>query len=219
MVSKCASAVHSLQALRNGRQAELSRFRSRIRAGFKAGMAVVLFAAVGIARPGTGDESFHSGGVGPCDGCHTMHRSQQGLPAGGGSSAWLLQGSDPSSICLNCHAGPGDPESPAVFSPDGSALTPGGDFYWLTKDFRSDRGPDAEPVTGGHLPIGGSRLHELSRSTWEGQWRDSEQQAAGLGIRLLRLSASSWVDQRELPPARRLRLRWGKTLGGILLYE
>ncbi len=47
----------------------------------------------------------------------------------------LLLASDPSSICLNCHAGPGGPNSPSVFSSDGSAQTPGGDFYWLGRTF------------------------------------------------------------------------------------
>ena len=78
---------------------------------------------------GGGADAFHDGGVGICEGCHTMHGN------GGSSGPWLLKGTDPSSICLNCHAGLGGPDSYTVFSPDGSALTPGGDFYWLTKDF------------------------------------------------------------------------------------
>ena len=73
-------------------------------------------------------QGFHSGGVGSCNGCHSMHSAQIG-------SQQLLLRSDPSSICLNCHAGRGGANSPSVFSPDGSALTPGGDFYWLTKSF------------------------------------------------------------------------------------
>lgn len=82
-----------------------------------------------------GAESFHNGGVGQCDGCHNIHGSRDGVPLAQVSSRWLLQGADQSSICLNCHAGQGNPSSPSVFSPDGSALTPGGDFYWLTKNF------------------------------------------------------------------------------------
>lgn len=72
--------------------------------------------------------SFHSGGVGECSSCHFMHNSSTGVE-------WLLRESDPSSICLNCHAGAGGSDSSSVFSPDGSALSPGGDFYWLTKSF------------------------------------------------------------------------------------
>ncbi|WP_020675668.1 cytochrome c3 family protein [Geopsychrobacter electrodiphilus] len=73
-------------------------------------------------------QGFHEGGVGNCNGCHSMHSAKPG-------SQQLLLSSDPSSICLNCHAGAGGPNSPSVFSPDGSALTPGGDFYWLTRSY------------------------------------------------------------------------------------
>lgn len=77
--------------------------------------------------------AFHSGGVGACEGCHTMHNTTG--RAGLGVSPWLLKGPDPSSICLNCHAGPGAASSSNIASPDGSAMTPGGDFYWLKKTF------------------------------------------------------------------------------------
>ncbi|MEW6519920.1 MAG: cytochrome c3 family protein [Thermodesulfobacteriota bacterium] len=86
------------------------------------GVLPALSPAIGISQ------AFHSGGTGSCSGCHAMHSGQPG-------SQWLLQKSDPSSICLNCHSGIGGPNSPSVFSPDGSALTPGGDFYWLTRNF------------------------------------------------------------------------------------
>jgi hypothetical protein len=102
---------------------------------FTTGMAIVFFAAVDIATTTHGAEPFHAGGVGPCDGCHTMHNSADAPATGFGTARWLLQGTDSSSICLNCHTGLGAPESSSVFSPDGSALTPAGDFYWLTKDF------------------------------------------------------------------------------------
>lgn len=71
---------------------------------------------------------FHDGGVGSCSGCHVSHSLT-------GVVSPLLLASDPSSICLNCHAGPGGVDTPSVFSFDGSALTPGGDFYWMTKSF------------------------------------------------------------------------------------
>jgi predicted CXXCH cytochrome family protein len=87
-----------------------------------SGALLTLCPAIGISQ------TFHAGGTGSCSGCHSMHGSQPG-------SQWLLQKSDPSSICLNCHNGFGGPSSPSVFSPDGSALTPGGDFYWLSKNF------------------------------------------------------------------------------------
>lgn len=78
---------------------------------------------------------FHDGGVGNCDGCHTIHNSAGGMSVAPSPGNWLLKGSDPGSICLNCHAGPGSVAQPRVASADGSALTPGGDFYWLTKTF------------------------------------------------------------------------------------
>lgn len=79
---------------------------------------------------------FHSGGVGSCQGCHIGgHGTEDGLAYSSSSSVPLLKGSDSSSICLNCHSGPGNSHSPSVFSFDGSALTPGGDFYWMTKSF------------------------------------------------------------------------------------
>jgi len=84
--------------------------------------------------------AFHAGGVAHCDGCHTMHNSQGGVDniadenTTGLPGDFLTKGSDPSSTCLNCHAGSG---SYHVFSNNGGAInqSPGGDFYWLTKTF------------------------------------------------------------------------------------
>lgn len=92
--------------------------------------ALILLLLEGFAPIGPA-QAFHIGGVGACDSCHSMHNPMDG----GSSSGSLLLASDPSSVCLNCHAGPGGGTSPSVFSPDGSALTPGGDFYWLSKTF------------------------------------------------------------------------------------
>lgn len=80
--------------------------------------------------------AFHEGGVGACEGCHTMHGKGDGLPAG----KYLLQGSDPGSTCLGCHGGT-TPGSYQVFTttvPPGMApvnFTPGGDFAWLGKSY------------------------------------------------------------------------------------
>lgn len=87
---------------------------------------VWLIFIVSLASPACA--SFHSGGVGSCGGCHVSHGS-------GGSVSGALLASDSSSICLNCHAGAGGAIKPSVLSFDGSALTPGGDFYWMTKSF------------------------------------------------------------------------------------
>lgn len=85
-----------------------------------------LILIISLASPASG--SFHSGGVGSCGGCHVMHGS-------GASASGALRASDAGSICLNCHAGAGAATVASVFSFDGSALTPGGDFYWMTKSF------------------------------------------------------------------------------------
>lgn len=73
--------------------------------------------------------AFHDGGVGQCGGCHIMHNVL------GNNAGWLLPGTDPSSVCLTCHTGTGSSSSYHIASPDGSAMTPGGDFYWMNKDF------------------------------------------------------------------------------------
>lgn len=90
--------------------------------------------------------AFHDGGVGHCDGCHTMHNSNNGETAavgGAGSitngvSSYLTRGSDPSSTCLNCHIGSAG--SYHVMTTDGSNVNAGGDFYWLTIDVPKDSG-------------------------------------------------------------------------------
>jgi hypothetical protein len=80
--------------------------------------------------------AFHDGGVGSCEGCHSMHVA----PSGTSRGPALLNGGDPSSTCLACHAGttsggylvmttnvaPGIPPT---------QYTPGGDFGWLLKTY------------------------------------------------------------------------------------
>lgn len=91
-------------------------------------LIIILLAILLPATP-LAAQSFHSGGVGSCNGCHLIHRNASG------PTQVLLQANDPSSICLNCHAGSGGPHSISVLSQDGSALSPGGDFYWLTRNY------------------------------------------------------------------------------------
>jgi predicted CXXCH cytochrome family protein len=80
--------------------------------------------------------AFHEGGVGSCEGCHSMHGKQDGSDPG----PFLLKGSDSSSACLNCHSsdmlgtyevftGRNVPQVPPA------QLTPGGDFGWLLKSY------------------------------------------------------------------------------------
>jgi len=51
--------------------------------------------------------AFHDQGVAHCNGCHTMHNSQDGNlvdPDSPTGNAWLLVDSTPSDVCLGCHA-------------------------------------------------------------------------------------------------------------------
>ncbi len=103
----------------------------------KAKTGFALMAAFMIIGLGSIADAFHSGGVGECTGCHSMHAS----PA----QSFLLVGSDQGSTCLNCHQHAGDtgPSSFHISSapadmPTGVAplqRTPGGDFGWLKKDY------------------------------------------------------------------------------------
>jgi hypothetical protein len=121
--------------------------------------ALALVLAPGLAR------AFHDGGVGACEGCHTMHSS----PSGDASGGSLLLGSDPSSTCLTCHSG-ASPGGYQVLStsvshalPPGN-FTPGGDFAWLTRSY-SWMGPkgtlETSPGSGhGHNVIAQDALLE-----------------------------------------------------------
>lgn len=97
--------------------------------------------------------AFHSGGVAECEGCHSMHNSKEGAAMFAAkpqfqSGPYLLQGSDASSACLNCHGAANDtaPSSYHIYDNDPgyglndgivpANLTPGGDFAWLKKSFR-----------------------------------------------------------------------------------
>jgi hypothetical protein len=90
--------------------------------------------------------AFHSGGVGECEGCHSMHNSFEGAANVTGKSQYqsgpyLLKASDQSGSCLNCHNSADTVGSGYHISTDGTLvgqalqgpveLTPGGDFAWL----------------------------------------------------------------------------------------
>ncbi len=75
--------------------------------------------------------AFHDQGVAECNGCHTMHNSQDGAlvdPDSATGNAYLLIDATPSDTCLSCHQEYGQ------MSTDGQTRGPGGDFYWLTQD-------------------------------------------------------------------------------------
>ncbi len=94
--------------------------------------------------------AFHSGGVGECTGCHSMHRTGAGQGGAGSDNGASLTGSDPGSTCLKCHLKPGEKrpashlvataeeDMPPGFPP--VQLSPGGDFGWLKKSYRWETG-------------------------------------------------------------------------------
>lgn len=94
--------------------------------------------------------AFHQGGVGECDGCHTIHNSQGDVPVAAGfpsgqAGVYLLKGYDATSVCLTCHQKNGDTgpsgyhiSTPVADMPAGMPpiqLSPGGDFGWLKKTY------------------------------------------------------------------------------------
>ena len=91
-------------------------------------------------------EAFHSGGVGDCIGCHSMHRPDPGQEGTGTDNSISLTGSDSSSTCLKCHLIVGEkrPNSYLVATADEDMpsgippvqLSPGGDFGWVKKSYR-----------------------------------------------------------------------------------
>lgn len=109
-------------------------------------LSLVLF--TGLERRAV---AFHSGGVGDCDGCHSMHNSSGGAEnvtnraLMTGTGPYLLKANDQSGSCLNCHERAGDigPTTFHVSTPSTELqpgipprqLTPGGDFGWLKKDY------------------------------------------------------------------------------------
>lgn len=101
---------------------------------------LVIMAAVMITLGFGGTAlAFHGGGVAHCDGCHTMHNSPDN-PAEGVTNGTLMLGTDATSTCLNCHAGAGSGSSYHSLSENASVLSPGGDFFWLTKDYQVNLG-------------------------------------------------------------------------------
>ena len=109
--------------------------------------AILAIVALGAAWPAL---AFHSGGVADCEGCHSMHNSFEGAAATTAQAqftagAYLLKGSDSSSVCLHCHEAAGVPVPRAYFVSTSTQdltpgapprqLTPGGDFGWLKKTY------------------------------------------------------------------------------------
>ncbi len=97
----------------------------------------LVFALAFIASPAL---AFHDGGVAHCNGCHTMHNSQDGVlvdPDSPQGNAWLLKDATPSDLCLGCHAeGLGSVFVPDPLSPP--RLIGAGNFTYLLEDNLND---------------------------------------------------------------------------------
>ena len=91
--------------------------------------------------------AFHAGGVAHCDGCHTMHNSVdlETTTVGG----HLTKGASYTEVCLNCHAGQATSYY-HVLSTDGGIYNPGGDFYWLSREWSLPRGEVSRGEDHGH---------------------------------------------------------------------
>jgi len=105
--------------------------------------------------------AFHDGGVAYCEGCHTMHNSQNGIALNAHAPvdtgvAYLLKGSDQSSTCLNCHAAATAGSYHVMTWPVPAAglpplnESPGGDFAWLQKSYTTPAGSHSAPPAKQH---------------------------------------------------------------------
>lgn len=108
--------------------------------------------------------AFHAQGVASCNGCHTMHNSENGQyvdPAHPNGNQYLLKMETPSDVCLSCHS---VSTSRGVFAADPLApnvLHGGGDFVFLTEDNINDgHGGGTNPIPGyasGHSIVAPSK--------------------------------------------------------------
>jgi hypothetical protein len=176
--------------------------------GIKVTLAVMASALL-LSAPAM---AFHSGGVAECEGCHTMHNSLDGAQmttgtALGAAGPYLLQGSDQSSACLNCHAA-ASPGSYHIASLTGAEqvnnnteipwqYTPGGDFGWLKKTFtwtpRAGESETWEGTTLGHSIVSADYSFD-SDHTKAGGVAPRGAYASGAGYPVASLACSSCHD-------------------------
>ena len=107
--------------------------------------AAICFALVGNSY------AFHDHGVAQCNGCHTMHNSEDGVlvdPDSPSGNPWLLKDATPSDVCLSCH---GD-HLGTVFGDDPLIPPPlkgAGNFVYLLEDNINDgHAGGANPILG-----------------------------------------------------------------------
>lgn len=180
---------------------------------------VIVFAAL-VTFGLSGDVfAFHGGGVAACESCHTMHNSKGGVVMSkststtgqtapnlviGQAGPYLLQGSDQSSTCLNCHGTNSTTAgSYKVLSYNVSVpvqRTPGGDFGWLRKSSTKGHsivaadygfGPETKKAgniaPGGAYPVGSLHCsschdpHGKYRRLTNGNWATTGEPIGGSG--------------------------------------
>ena len=114
-------------------------------------MRKALIVTLGLCFIGTPVFAFHDGGVAHCNGCHTMHNSQDGAlvdPDSPNGNPWLLIDSTPSDVCLSCH----ERSRGAVLweTPNSPAAQRGaGNFIFLLDDNLNDgHGGATDPIPG-----------------------------------------------------------------------
>ena len=95
--------------------------------------------------------AFHDGGVAHCNGCHTMHNSENGVlvdPNSPNGNAFLLKDATPSDVCLGCHAtSRGSLLGGTLTAP--TATKGGGNFIFLTATNLNDAyGGATNPISG-----------------------------------------------------------------------
>ena len=113
-------------------------------------MRKVLLTVLGLALIAAPAAAFHDGGVAHCNGCHTMHNSQDGAlvdPDSPNGNPWLLVDSSPSDVCIACHDHieqtlGSDPLNPPP-------LKGAGNFVYLLEDNLNDgHGGATDPIPG-----------------------------------------------------------------------
>ena len=114
------------------------------KARFFIGIAAAIVVLVGAPAL-----AFHDGGVAHCNGCHTMHNSEDGALVDADSpngNPWLLRDATPSDVCLGCHA----TRSGAVLDPTAAELGGGNFSNLLLTNINDGYGGASNPITGDH---------------------------------------------------------------------
>ena len=113
-------------------------------------MRKVLFTIMGLALIAAPAAAFHDGGVAACNGCHTMHNSQDGAlvdPDSPNGNPWLLVDASPSDVCIACHDHIEQTLGTDPLAPP--PLKGAGNFVYLLEDNLNDGHNGAlEPITG-----------------------------------------------------------------------